>query len=179
MGAPTEPWVRDAPPLSIFDEDDPREQHATVQVITFRLGSTWCGVDVRDIHAVEGAVAVADVPHAAPWLVGITNLRGDIASVVDLAALLEMGGEPDGAGALGRRGLVCRAPEGTYVLQVDGASRIVRIPLAGIRSPHFAFESEVAAYVRGLHVQGSTTLYLLDVPSIVTSRTLLEGAILR
>lgn len=177
MTAPIQPWVRDAPPFSIFDEDDPREQHATVQLITFRLGSTWCGVDVRDVHAVEGAVDVAEVPRAAPWLLGITNLRGEIASVVDLAALLEMGGEPGGASPAGRRGLVCRSSGGTYVLQVDEASQIVRIPVADIRSPHGTFESEAAAHLRGLHIQGATTLYVFDVASIVQSKTLLEGAI--
>lgn len=174
---PSQPLPDDALPFSIFDEDEAREQEATVQVVTFRLGATWCGVDVRDVSGVEGALEVTEVPGTAPWLLGIANLRGEIASVVDLASFLDMGEGSESAGGAGRRGLVCRTPDATYVLQVDDVRQIVRVPVAAVRSPSGTFESEAAAHLRGLYVQDSATLYVFDVPSIVNSQALLERAI--
>jgi len=173
-----DPWLDDALPFSIFDEDGTPEHDATVQVITFRLGATWCGVDVGDIAGVEGDLEMTEIPRAAPWLLGIANLHGEIASVVDLAALLDMAETTGSSSVTGRRSLVCRARDNTFVLEVAEARRIVRVPVEEIRSPSGTFESDVAAHLRGVYVHDSTPLYILDVPSILTSRTLLEGAVL-
>jgi len=66
------------------------------------------------------------LPHAKPWLAGVAQLRGDLYSVIDLAAFLGLRpAQADGAAAGGP--LVMMAP----ALLVNAALRVDR--LAGLR----------------------------------------------
>jgi twitching motility protein PilI len=70
------------------------------------------------------------LPHAKPWLTGVAQLRGDLYTVVDLAAFLGLRAPQSGDAASGLSGpgqLVMLAP----ALQVNAALRVDR--LAGLR----------------------------------------------
>ena len=68
------------------------------------------------------------LPHAKPWMTGVAQLRGDLYTVVDLAAFLGLRAPRTGADAAALEGqLVMMAP----ALQVNAALRVDR--LAGLR----------------------------------------------
>jgi twitching motility protein PilI len=71
--------------------------------------------------------ALLKLPHAKPWMTGVAQLRGDLYTVIDLAAFL---------GLRAPQGNDASAPEGQLVmlapaLQVNAALRVDR--LAGLR----------------------------------------------
>lgn len=70
--------------------------------------------------------AVMPVPHTAPWFLGVANLRGTLAGVVDLAAFLGL--TPPASVAAGGAVLLAFNP----VLEVNAALRVDR--LAGLRN---------------------------------------------
>lgn len=72
---------------------------------------------VREVAAVP---ALTRVPGAEPWLLGLSNLRGEVLPIVDLAALLGVGAA---AAAAGNRVLVLNhadVPVGVLVESVAG-----------------------------------------------------------
>ncbi len=64
---------------------------ATVdQLCTFRLGPLYLGIDVRDVREVVQHADVTMVPNADPAIEGLINLRGQIATAIDLCRRLEV-----------------------------------------------------------------------------------------
>src|SRR5258708_16150490 len=60
------------------------------QYLVFALLECECAIKAEDIQGVERLIDVTPVPNVAPWVSGVINLRGSIASVVDLRMFLDM-----------------------------------------------------------------------------------------
>ena len=80
------------------------------QVRTEQPGVSWLAVDcggqgllfaLRQAGEIFDLRAVLPVPHTAPWLAGVVNLRGGVCTAVDLAAFLGL--RPAGHGAPGEQ----------------------------------------------------------------------------
>ena len=60
------------------------------EVVTFRVGDQWFGVDVMDVQEVIGHLRIARVPLAGPGIAGFLNLRGQIVTAIDVHQRLEI-----------------------------------------------------------------------------------------
>jgi purine-binding chemotaxis protein CheW len=60
------------------------------QLTTFRLGDLLLGIDIRCIREINRVSAITPVPDAPPQITGVMNLRGEVVTVVDLRAVLEL-----------------------------------------------------------------------------------------
>ena len=91
--------------------------------IAFRLGSESFVANRTDVREVMPLPEqMTRVPGAKPWLRGVTNVRGQLMTIVDLRAFLGSGGAPD------RRSRVLvmasrEVPTGVIVDQVFGFRR--------------------------------------------------------
>ncbi|HEN47100.1 MAG TPA: purine-binding chemotaxis protein CheW, partial [Mizugakiibacter sp.] len=56
--------------------------------IGFRLGSYYFVSDISEVSEILTPLPMADVPGTLPWLLGVTNLRGNLVPVVDLGHFL-------------------------------------------------------------------------------------------
>src|SRR5260370_21405714 len=64
------------------------------QYLLFSLLERELALKAEHIQGVERLADVTPVPNVAPWISGVINLRGSIASVVDLRAFLDLEGLP-------------------------------------------------------------------------------------
>lgn len=55
-----------------------------IQILTFSLDNVFYGVNVSQVREVKNFDGVTPVPYAPNYVKGVTNLRGEIISVVDL-----------------------------------------------------------------------------------------------
>src|SRR5436305_11560556 len=94
------------------------------QYLTFSLLDREVALRAEHIQGVERLVDVTSVPNVAPWLRGVINLRGSIASVVDLRAFLDMEQLPYNPRT---RLLSVQYNEMVICLAVDGVSDMVPI----------------------------------------------------
>src|SRR5207249_8158984 len=60
------------------------------QYLVFSLLECECALKAEHVQGVERLVDVTPVPNVASWVRGVINLRGSVASVVDLRAFLDM-----------------------------------------------------------------------------------------
>ena len=63
---------------------------SAAEVVTFRVGDQWFGVDVMDVQEVIGQLQIALVPLAAPGIAGFLNLRGQIVTAIDVHQRLDI-----------------------------------------------------------------------------------------
>jgi len=94
------------------------------QYLVFSLLECECALKAEHIQGVERLVDVTPVPNVVPWVRGVMNLRGSVASVVDLRAFLDMEQLPYNPRT---RLLSVQYNEMVICLAVDGVSDMVPI----------------------------------------------------
>ena len=72
-------------------EDTPGEQ---LTVVLIRLGREIFGLDVETVLEIRPKEAITYVPRVPAWVLGVTNVRGRVLSVVDLQAYLGLPSGP-------------------------------------------------------------------------------------
>ena len=87
---------------------------------------------MAQLRGVEPYEAVTPVPHVPAWVLGVTNVRGTVVGVVDLAGFLGLGEGPLAGGRL----LVCGAGARLVAFAVAAARDVLDYaPDTLIRSP--------------------------------------------
>lgn len=99
------------------------------QYLVFSLLEREFAFQAEHLQGVERLVDVTPVPNVAAWVRGVINLRGSIASVVDLRAFLAMEQLPYNPRT---RLLSVQYNEMVICLVVDGVSDMVPVPVSAI-----------------------------------------------
>ena len=76
---------------ALIDErnTEERDNAATeLQFTTFYVGDILLGVDIQQVQEINRQLSVTDVPHSKDYVRGVINLRGDVATVIDLRTIL-------------------------------------------------------------------------------------------
>lgn len=144
------------------------------QYIVVRLGGTDYGVGLPGIVEIGKRPKTAPLPHVPEWLIGLTNLRGDIISVVDLRTYF---GFP-AARHNDERLIVLRHENGvTAGLLVDGIRGLRRIPSAADRLPIDGLDTPLTPYVTEMIDYDDRLLPLLDLPRLLTADEFTPAAV--
>jgi purine-binding chemotaxis protein CheW len=119
---------------------------------------------VESILPVDG---ITYVPGAPSWILGVVNVRGEIESVLDLKAVLDLGraeNTPDS------RLLIAQDDaEGTGLrsgLLVDRVMDIAYIPASAISPPPIPLEGGKGVYIAGETEYSEQTLVLLNLSEV-------------
>lgn len=64
------------------------KQSNLMELATFYVGDTLCGIDILTIQEINKHVDVTDVPQSPEYVQGVLNLRGKIVTVIDLGKKL-------------------------------------------------------------------------------------------
>lgn len=72
----------------LYEREEQREE--TLQLVVFRLAREWYGVDIKRVREVIKLNKVTYLPSCPDHIAGIVNLRGNILSVTDLKAFLNL-----------------------------------------------------------------------------------------
>jgi purine-binding chemotaxis protein CheW len=102
------------------------------QIVTFNVDDRVFGIDVGVVREIKGWQEATPLPHAAPYVRGVINLRGLILAVYDLRARL--GGGLTSATPK-HVNLVVDVADRTAGLLVDAVSDIVDVPGHAIHPP--------------------------------------------
>lgn len=108
------------------------DQSAQVQWLTFRLRDGDYALAVSDVVEALSMVALAYVPGAPRWLIGMLNLRGQVLPVLDLRLRL---GFPARACGLDTPIIVVRTRDRLAGLIVDEVSEVVSLSANALAPP--------------------------------------------
>jgi purine-binding chemotaxis protein CheW len=119
---------------------------------------------VTEIDRVPG---VTPVPHVPEWVRGVTSVRGDILSVIDMRSFLGLEPRQPRTARL----LVVRLPAEEFAtgLIVDSVERIVEIASEAIGEPESPLEGPLAPYLNGTSVIEARATAVLDLDRLLRS----------
>src|SRR2546426_2453026 len=139
------------------------------QYLVFSLLDREFALKAEHIQGVERLVDVTSVPNVAPWLRGVINLRGSIASVVDLRSFLDMEQLPYNPRT---RLLSVQFNEMVICLVVDGVSEMIPIPntvIAQISTRQTYIPQWALPYTYGSALLDKRAIVLLDAARLLFS----------
>lgn len=145
--------------------------------LLFRQQQTYCGVQLTSVREVLSLShqPIHPVPNTPPFVLGLTNLRGEILAVADLGVFIGTEARVDWQ-ELNSRLLIVEAPSpqdgrsskirmGLAVSQVEG---VVSLKTDRIVSA-MDVKEEIAPLLRGLYHHEERLLMILDIEAIAGS----------
>ncbi len=139
------------------------------QYLVFSLHEQEFAVKAELVQGVERPMSITPVPNVVSWIRGVVNLRGSIASVVDLRAFL---GLEEVASSSRTRVLSLQANEMVICLTVDSVSEMLAISQASIVSGNVhstPIPPWIASYATSYALFGNRVIVLLDVAHLLFS----------
>ncbi len=136
--------------------------------IVFSVAGTRYGLEMGSVVEVGPVPRVTPLPRVPAWLLGVSNLRGDILAVLDLRRFF---GHTAPSSARRDRMLVLRSQltAGLVVDRVHGAGTI---DPAAIRPPTAPVEGPVQPFLRGVAEHGERLLAILDPEKLLSGNEL-------
>lgn len=137
----------------------------TVRVLSFILGKENYGVDITQAKEVFRSERFTKVPGTPAFAVGVTNLRGQVVSVIDIRSFLGLPAErpPQGMWVI-----VTDVREGLVGLWVDRITEAVKVQRSAIQPPVATLSGAQADYTTGQVTYGSDILVMLDLSRILS-----------
>jgi len=131
------------------------------QVVTFRVDNRAFGVDVAVVREIKGWQPTTPLPNAAPQVLGVLNLRGNLIAVYDLRKLIGLG---DCMDQTARVVLVVDLGRRMCGIVADAVSDILDVDPSDLRPSPAMFSDEdlVSHFV----VRGESVISLLNVHAI-------------
>jgi len=155
--------VRDAPAAPAAGEETLR----ATRFVLVTVGDTCYAVTEPFVTELRRVPKVTRVPQAPPWLRGVTNLRGDVLSVVDMRAFLGLESIPIDT----QRLVVVRLLDQEFStgLLVDAVDRIVTLDLDSIRPPASPLYGPMAPFLTGVCAVDQRLIAVLDLGQLLRS----------
>jgi purine-binding chemotaxis protein CheW len=136
----------------------------TEPYLLFGLGQYTLAVPLSFVQGVERPGRFTAVPFAAPWLRGVTAVRGEVLTVVDLGRFA--GGDPAGLSP-GARLVVVRAAGISVALLVDRVVKITDLPTIPGLLPDRT--GPLSTWCSGAHTYGGEVVPVVDVSALLSS----------
>jgi len=136
----------------------------TLQLVCFHLAGQEFGAAIHDVRETIGVGPVTPVFHTPVCVAGITNLRGEILAVLDLAALL---GLPATKIDEMTRIVVVEAQGRAAGLLVDELGVIRQVEADAIAPAPSTFSSEIASVVRGIIPTDGAPITVIDLERLL------------
>ncbi|MGH7889454.1 MAG: chemotaxis protein CheW [Thermodesulfobacteriota bacterium] len=147
--------------MADFGTDRREAAKGKEQYIVFTLNDTRYAVPMTNVIEIGRFVNITSVPNLPVWLRGITNIRGDIMSVIDLGLFL---GTDHVAQLDSSIMLVVRSAgdEISTALIVDGVSGILSASKSVIVTTTAPIDDKMAPFLSGLFEHEGHLLMVLD-----------------
>jgi len=137
------------------------------QYILFALEDAQFALPLSSALEIGHRPEITPLPNLPEWVLGISNIRGEIISLVNLKVFLEI----PSTGATGERRFIIIHNEemkvGLIVDRIKGILSLDRIDSEIQNSPYR--EGEVAKYIQGVAVSGKNLMNILDIGRLLSS----------
>jgi purine-binding chemotaxis protein CheW len=140
-------------------------QHQRYVLLT--IAETHYAVAEACVTELERVPQITRVPRMPHWMHGVTNMRGDILSVIDMRSFLGL----DAHALPTARMLVVRLLDEPFAagLLVDAVDRIVAVPAGDITAPASSLTGPLAPFLSGMFLIGERLVAVLDLDRLLRS----------
>ncbi|MBT3146170.1 chemotaxis protein CheW [Neptunomonas phycophila] len=147
-----------------------QEEIVYLQWATFKVNNELYGIDVMQVKEVLRYTAITPVPGSEYYIMGIINLRGNVATVIDLRRFFNMpsvGLDDD------TRIIMVEFNEQEVIgLVVDSVDEVINIPQNEVeRAPSVTSDETSRRYVQGVSYYNGSLTILMDLSKMMASIT--------
>lgn len=136
------------------------------ELIAFSIGDQQYCVDIMSVREIRGWTPATPLPHAAPFMRGVINLRGTVLPVVDLRARMGFGvTEPEARHVI----IVARCGNREAGLLVDAVCDILSVAEEEIQPAPDIASDGVRHFIRGMLAVDGRMISLLGLETILPS----------
>ena len=140
--------------LSQIDEEQGTLE--TVGLLLFRLGEEWYAVRIDDVREIYNDFVITRIPRLPAHVLGVINVRGEIVSVVDIAALMHVHADGEHEGTEEPNGIIVRNERCVSTLVVDEIGDIIDVPRDSFEPPLSTLDRSQAEFVNAsVYTDGS------------------------
>jgi purine-binding chemotaxis protein CheW len=134
------------------------------QLCTFRLGPLYLGINVIEVREVLHKAEITAVPHAHPVVEGLINLRGQIATCVDLRRRLGLPPRESDADPIH---VVTLSVDGEPIsLLVDAVGDVVDVDPETYERPPATMHPDTRDLILGTYKLDTELLLVLDLEQV-------------
>lgn len=140
------------------------QSHSNIkQFSTFYVGDRWYGIDVMEVQEVLKTLPMTKVPLAPEFVEGLINLRGQIATAIDLRRLFIL--ESDGNAP--QINVVCNHEDTLLSLRVDKIGDVVDAPDSAFENTPDTLDSDIKRFMCGVYKLDGPLLSIIEIDKIV------------
>jgi purine-binding chemotaxis protein CheW len=137
-------------------------QNGDLQIVNFTVDDINYGVPVDQVREVRDMQSVTPVPGAPAYVEGVTNLRGQIITVVDLRKRL---GLPEKTG-IGEKIMIIDLDKSAVGVVVDSVTEVTTIREVDVEK-NMEVTSALGDFILGVGKQNDHLSVILDISKIV------------
>jgi len=160
--------VKDDRKSEMQDSALERQGLGEVQLVTFLLGAEEYGIPISQIQEIDRLAKITKVPKAAPFIEGVTNLRGEVIPVLDTRKRFDLEVKPPDD----RTRIIIVDLGGVKTgLVVDSVRQVLNLAKKDIAPPPEAIGSSIdQRFISGIGKvdAGKRMIVLLDVEKILS-----------
>ncbi len=145
--------------------EKPELETSEQQFATFYVGDMLLGIDIRQVQEINREFEVTLVPHAPDYVRGVINLRGDVASVINLSTIL---GLPEVELAKESRNLIANYQNESVGFVVDRISDIVTLRSDQIAPQSSSINGVEGKYFSGVFAMETEILVILNIEEVLS-----------
>lgn len=134
-----------------------------VRWITFKLGNENYGVEVKHVREILRISNIFPVPGAPSCVLGITNIRGNVVTVIDGRRRLNL---PEQSHDDETRLIVLDADDDMAGVVVDNVTDVLDLPLSMVEVNPNMNDLKNSKYIKGVVTQVDGLIIMLDVDNI-------------
>jgi purine-binding chemotaxis protein CheW len=140
----------------------------STQLVVFKINNEEFAFEVVAVESIIKLQAITKIPHAPNYVVGVTNLRGNIVPVIDLKTRLGLSKFEPG---IDTRIVVALLQDQKIGMVVDAVSQVIEIEDAQIEPTPRISTSIDSSYIRGIVNIDNELIILLDLERIFSNET--------
>ncbi len=137
------------------------------QFATFYVGELLLGVDIRFVQEINRQLDVTPVPNSPKHVRGVINLRGEVATVIDLRTVL---GLPTIEQSNDTRNLIVHSQSEVIGLWVDRISDILTVKPDELSPPPSNVDGIEGRFFSGVYTMETEIVVLLDIEQVLNDR---------
>ncbi len=142
-----------------------RQSRAEYRMIAFSLAGRDYGIDIMKIKEISHEGKFTYVPNAAPFVVGVHNLRGEIIPIIDLRRMFSLA-VPETRSGSELNILILKLDKLVLGVIVDSIEGVVGTPADSVQPPHPIFGDINMQYISGVVERDGKLIVILDVEKI-------------
>ncbi len=159
--------------MGAMKEKEEKTVKEIIQFINFRLGNDEFGIDISSVKEIIRVENITHIPEAPSFIHGLTNLRGQIIPVIDLAKQF---GLPEKEKPTGNARIIVTELDSQLVgMMVDEVPGVLKIAEDNVEPTPELIQNEIKGdYFKGVGKLEKRLIILLDLKKVLTPREVEE-----